>query len=67
MTATVGGGPSFESQVAETESIDRWELKDEHENRNRRGRKVTRCFKRRFLEQDKEVPLVQKRYMNEAS
>jgi hypothetical protein len=67
MTATVGGGLSFESQAAGTESIDRWELKVEHENRSRRVRKMTGCFKRRFLAEDKEVPLVQNRYMNEAS
>jgi hypothetical protein len=58
MTATVGGGPSFGSQAAETESIERPELRDPQENMNRSRGKVMGSVKRRFLVKDKDVPLV---------
>jgi len=58
MIATVGGGASFGIQAGETESIDRWELKDEQDNKIRRRKQFAGCFRRRFLARDKEVPLV---------
>jgi len=58
MIATVGGGASLESQGAERESVERWELKDPQENRDRRRVKRMGGVKRRFLAQDKEKPLV---------
>jgi hypothetical protein len=56
--AAVGGGACFGSQSGETESIDRWELKDEQENKNRRRKQLAGCFRKRFLGKDKDLPLV---------
>jgi len=58
MIATVGGGPPFGSQAEEVESMARWELKDEQDNKNRSREHIAGCFKRRFLAKDKEVPHV---------
>jgi hypothetical protein len=58
MTATAGEVPSFGSQAGETESTARGVLKDEQDSNRRMRENVAGCFRRRFLVNDKDVPLL---------
>jgi hypothetical protein len=56
--ATQGGAAPSGSQAGEAEWIERSELMDVQESKNKRSENVVTSFKRRFLVKDKDVPLV---------
>jgi len=58
MIATIGGGASFRIQAGETESTDRWELKDEQDRRRGKKQMAVKKVKRLLAEQGKVVPLL---------
>jgi hypothetical protein len=56
--ATLGVEPSLGSQSGETESIARWELKDEQDRTKGKRQAAVRRVKKLLVKQGKDVPLV---------
>jgi hypothetical protein len=56
--ATVCGGLSFGNQVGETESIARWELKNEQDRRKGKKQVAVKRVKRLLVKQGKDAPLL---------